>query len=284
MIDRVAIIGLGLIGGSLSMAAKESKLCKVVVGVPHREETLNVALKRGIIDEGTLDPIEGVAGADLIFVCTPINTITSMVKKISPFIKKGAIVTDVGSTKEKIVSVCERLVGRSAAFIGGHPMAGGEKVGLSNAKPDLFQGATYILTVTRRTNRDALNTLKEFVSQLGVKIVELSPEKHDFLVSGISHMPLAISAALMNSIANVPRYKRKMVSLSGGGFRDTTRIASGEPSLGVDIFTTNKENVLGMIKRFKKSLNKLESTIRRGNAKEIAKELERAKKFRDSIY
>jgi prephenate dehydrogenase len=281
---KIAIIGLGLIGGSIGLALKKAKQDIRIVGIPRREETVQEAINRGAIDEGTTDPKKGVVDADLVFMCTPINLIIPILKEINSVLKKGAIVTDVGSTKEKLISEAEKLMPKGTYFVGGHPMAGKEEVKLEAAEPNLFEGKAWLLTPTSKTSKKALETVKEIIKLLDCQIIEMDPRLHDLAVAGISHVPLAVAAALVNAVSDAEKGKEEMKLCAASGFRDTTRIASGDPILGVDMFTTNKKAVLKMLSAFKKSLSKLEKLIKEADSDMIEKELERAKIFRDSIY
>ncbi|MEE8637607.1 MAG: prephenate dehydrogenase/arogenate dehydrogenase family protein, partial [Candidatus Margulisiibacteriota bacterium] len=281
---KVAIIGLGLIGGSIGLGLKKALSEVRIVGIPRREETIQEAIQRGAIDNGTTDPQKGVRDADLIFVCTPINLIIPILKEIVPVLKKGAVVTDVGSSKGEIVSQAEKVMSKGTYFVGGHPMAGKEKVKLEAAQPDLFADKIYVLTPTSKTSKKALETVKEFLGSLGCKIMQMDPKLHDLVVAGISHMPLAVAAALINAAEYAEKGREEMRTCAATGFQDATRIASGDPILGVDMFTTNKKAVLKTLRAFKKSLAHLEKLIKEGKPEKIEKELEKAKLFRDSIY
>jgi prephenate dehydrogenase len=237
---KIAIIGVGLIGGSIGLALKKSSPDIRIVGIPHREETIQEAINRGAIDEGTTDPKKGVAEADIVFICTPINLIIPVLKEIAPALKKGAIVTDVGSSKGEIVSRADKIMPRGTYFVGGHPMAGKEKVKIEAAEADLFKERIYILTPTSKTSKKALDQIAMLVSQLGAKVIEMDPKLHDLVVAGISHMPLAVAAALVGTVEYAEKGKDEMMRCAASGFRDTTRIASGDPILGVDMFTSNK--------------------------------------------
>lgn len=281
---RVAIIGLGLIGGSLGLALKRAGLSGLqVVGIPRRAETLQKALEVGAVDEGTTDHVKGVVDADLIFVCTPMNLISPIIQEMTPNLKKGAIVSDVGSSKYEIVSRVDKAMPRGVYFVGGHPMAGKETTKLDSADPDLFKDKTWVLTKTSRTSQRALEQVSKLVSSLGAKVLEMDPKTHDLVVAAISHMPLAVAASLVNAVAVDPQ-NDLMAKCAASGFRDTTRIASGDPILGVDMFTTNRKAVLKMIGAFKKSLSSLEKLVKEGNGEKIREELEKAKNFRDSIF
>jgi len=279
-IEKVTIIGLGLMGGSLAMAIKRKKLTKKIIGVGHRQVTVKKALKTRVINEGTINPQKGVSSADLIFICTPIRVIIPMLKKIARYIKPGCIVTDVGSTKGEIVKAAEKILPKRVHFVGGHPMAGSEKTGFDAATPDLYKGTTYILTPTPKTNKVALRTLERFLRKLNVNIVKLSPEKQDKLVAGISHLPLAVAASLVNTIGS-SKLKNEYMKLASSGFRDTTRVTSGSVRLSEDLLLTNKKALLPALKAFKQTLSKLEKAIKKGKVK---KELVKAKRLRDSRF
>lgn len=277
---KIAIIGLGLIGGSLAKALKKAEF--YVIGVARREETLDAALKAEAIDEGSLE-LEAVKPADMIFICTPINLILSELKEMIPYLKKGAIVSDVGSTKQAIVSQAEKIIPKGVFFVGGHPMAGKEKVKFEAAEVDLFKDKVWFLTKTRKTKVGALKVLEEVVETTGAKNLTLDPQTHDLVVAAISHLPLAVSAALVNTVAGQSK-KELMSQSAASGFRDTTRIASGDPELGVDLFSTNKKAVLKVLDAYKKSLTQIEKLIKTGKLAKIRAILEKAKNFRDSIY
>jgi prephenate dehydrogenase len=280
---KVTIIGLGLIGGSLAMAIKKRKSSVGVIGTSRRASTIKKALRRKIIDKGIKDFRRAVSGSDLVIICTPINRILPTLKIISRHLKKGAIVTDVGSTKAMIVKGAEKILPKHVKFVGGHPMAGKELTGLDAASANLFDGTAYILTPTKKTDRGALKSLEVFLKILKVKVLRLSPEVQDKLVAGISHLPLAVAASLVSTVAG-SRDRGKFAAVASSGFRDTTRVASGSPIMGVDLFVTNRKAVLKMIGLFKKSLNGLEAKIKRGNSKAISRLLSGAKSFRDRVY
>ena len=281
---KVAIIGLGLIGGSVGLGLKKASADIQIMGIPHREETVAEALKRGAIDAGTTDHVKGVADADVVFICTPINLIIPILREIAPVLKKGAVVTDVGSTKAEIVSQAEKIMPKGAYFVGGHPMAGKEQVKLEAAETDLFKEKVWILTATSRTSKKALLEVDKLISLLGAKTMEMEPRIHDLALAGISHAPLAVAAALVNSVAEAEKGKDEMKLCAASGFRDTTRIASGDPILGVDMFTTNKKAVLKTLSAFKKVLSRIEKLIKAGDSDAIEKELGKAKNFRDSVF
>ncbi|MFA4905075.1 MAG: prephenate dehydrogenase/arogenate dehydrogenase family protein [Candidatus Margulisiibacteriota bacterium] len=278
----IAIIGLGLIGGSIGLKLKGLGTGDRVLGIPRREETLKKALEMGTIDEGSLD-VSKVAEADIVFLCTPINLIIPRLKELVPHLKKGAVVSDVGSTKTEIVSQAEKLMPKGTYFVGGHPMAGKEQTGIEVAEAELFKDKVWILTETSKTRQKALEQVEEVVRLLGPKVVRMDIKTHDLVVAGISHVPLAAAAMLVNLVAGSEQ-KDQMAQCAASGFRDTTRVASGDPVLGRDMFTTNRVAILKTLKNFRAKLLELEKLIKKGDAAAIEKELKFAKEFRDRIY
>lgn len=280
----VAIIGMGLIGGSLGMAIKNKDLADKVIGVSRNIEHLKEAKSKEALDEYTIDIVEASRDADLIFVTTPISLIAPTVKTVAGIAKKGAIITDAGSSKAQIVNEIESSIPAEINFIGGHPMAGTDASGIYAATKFLFEGANYILTPTNRTNIEALKILNKFLEKLDVQILEMPPEKHDIVIAAISHMPLAIAVSLVNAIFDEKENKEDMIKTASSGFRDTTRIAAGNVEMGKDMFITNKDAVLQMIGKFKKSLDDIEQAIKESNKDKIVTLLEKAKKLRVNMY
>jgi len=255
--DKIAIIGVGLIGGSIGLAIKSKKLARKVVGIGHRQSSINRALKRRVIDVGTLNPKEGVRDANIVILATPILSMLSMVKRIAPFLKEGAILTDVGSTKETLTRQVEKVLPKSVGFVGGHPMAGSEKRGVDQAKKDLFSDSLCILTKTRSTDKSSLNTLKGFWREIGAEVMILSPEKHDRIVSQISHLPHMVVFSMLAGIDT------ESLKFASSGFCDTTRIAASDAKIWRDIAITNKNEILRSISLFKRNLFFLEEALRK---------------------
>jgi prephenate dehydrogenase len=280
---KVTIVGLGLIGGSIGMAIRKKKLARVI-GLTREQSKGALAVKIKAVDYASTNIKGIIQEADVIFICYPIHLVIPEISKIIQFVKPGAIITDVGSSKAFIVKEAEKLMRKGIFFVGGHPMAGKEKVGLEHAEPDLLEGKNYILTKTPKTNIKSLNFLKTFISKLGAKVHILSPDVHDGIVAGISHMPVAVAAALVDSVFRSDKFSSSMTQFAASGFRDTTRIASGDPSLGTDMFVTNKKAVLSSLSSFKKALSDIEKLIKQGNAALIQEKLSQIKDFRDSIY
>ena len=274
---RITIIGLGLIGGSLALAIKEKKLAEEIVGVSRRRSTIDRAIKNKIVDSATLDLKDGVKDSDLVVIAAPVLKIVDIAKHITPFLKKGAILTDAGSTKRCIVANIEKIGFKGEDFLGSHPVAGSEKSGIKSADKDLFEGACCILTKTKNTNPRAIAMLKKFWGKLGMRVAVMSPRMHDKLLSEISHMPHAVSVSLVNSVG------KNSLRLAAGGFKDITRIASGEPELWRDIFLTNRDNLRKDIELLKKELSKIQAALKNNDSSRLLKLLGNAKVIRDSL-
>jgi len=277
MFNKITIIGLGLIGGSLALAIKEKKLAKEIAGVSRRKSTIKEALKNKIVDSGTLDLEDGVKDSDFIIIATPVFKIVSIAKRVARFLKKGAILTDVGSTKRHIVRSIEKAVPKGIDFVGSHPIAGSERSGIKSANKDLFKNACCILTKTKKTNPKAIGKVKKFWENLGIEVIIMRPQMHDKALSKISHLSHAVSASLVNSVG------KSRLDLAAGGFKDATRVASGEPELWRDIFLTNKDNLIKDIGILKKELNKVEAALRNNDQAGLLRLLHKAKVVRDSI-
>jgi len=277
MFKRVTIIGLGLIGGSLGLAIKEKRLAREIVGVSRRRSTIRKALAIGAVDRVTLDFKKAVTGADLVVLATPVLKIIDIARRFSGDLKKGAILIDAGSTKKEIVERIEKILPRNVHFIGSHPIAGSEKSGVKFADKDLFKGAYCILTKTKRTNQKVLARIKKFWNALDMKTEVMGPDRHDKTISRLSHLPHAIAVGLCNAS------NKKDLYLAAGGFKDTTRIASGNPELWKDIFITNKENLAKDIRIFKEELSKIEAALKKNDSSQLLRLAKKAKAIRDSI-
>jgi prephenate dehydrogenase len=278
--NKITIIGVGLIGGSIGLAVKKHKLAKVVCGVGRRQASLKNAKRIGAVDIATLDLALGVKDADLIVIATPISLIPQYALKIavlSDWAKKQTIITDAGSTKEFVVSKLENILPKTAHFVGSHPFAGSEKTGALNASADLLKGALVFVTPSKKTNKAALNKVKRFWQAIGAKVVVMSAKKHDELIARISHMPHVLSAALVNSVS------AKDAVFASTGFRDTTRIAKGDTVMWRDICLSNPDNILNSIDVFKKDLDLLAKAIKTKNVNLLMQQLESAKKKREAI-
>lgn len=275
---RIAIIGVGLIGGSIGEAVKKRGLAGTVVGIGRRASSIDEALRRGAIDKGTLDPENGVRGADLVIIATPIGLMPGIAKEIRGSLRKGCIVTDVGSTKSEVVTSLERLMPKGVDFVGSHPLAGSEKRGIIFAQEDLFEGSVVIMTKTKKTSSSALNRLGRFWKSLGVGRVAIrSPGDHDRIVAEISHLPHIAASALVNSASE------RSLEFASTGFKDTTRIAGSDPEIWRDICLTNRKNIIQALDRYERNLAKLKRLIKSGSSARLRREFERSKARREKL-
>ena len=265
------------------MALRKKRLARVL-GLTREREKEQLAVKLKAVDFASLNIKSIIQESDIIFICYPIHLILPEIKKIIQFVRPGTIITDVGSTKEAIVGHAEKLMPKDVFFVGGHPMAGKEVTGLEEAEADLFRGKKYILTKTKRTSDEALKVLKRLISSIGADVIVMDPREHDEAVAQISHMPLAVAASLVDSLMETGASQEDMVRLASSGFRDTTRIASGDPQLGADMFTTNPQAVIDSLARFKKALASIEKLIRAGDHSHLTNKLKNIKDFRDSMF
>jgi prephenate dehydrogenase len=274
---RLSIIGVGLLGGSVGLAAKAALSGVRVVGYGHRAETVRRALEVGAIDESAGSCAEAVRGADMVFLCTPVGLFPEMLRQAASGLSAGAVVSDVGSTKRSVVRLGEELLPAGVHFVGSHPMAGSEKRGIEFARADLFQGARCILTPTARTDSAALEKVDAFWRLLGMQTTRMSPEDHDRHVCDISHLPHAVAAAL------IALQSEQSLPLAGKGFLDTTRVAGGDGGLWRDILQDNRDNVVESIGRLRAKLDELEKLLDPSQRDALAKWLDTAAERRAKL-
>jgi len=275
--NKIAIIGVGLIGGSIGLAVKRKNLAREIVGVCRHKQSLQKAARAGAIDEGSLDCKDAVSGADLVILATPVNQIIRLAKKIIPYLKRGCLVTDVGSTKLEIVRSIEKAYAREQFhFVGAHPLAGSEEKGVIKARADLFEGAICILTRTGRTDSSALKKVAAFWSKIGCRTKVLTARRHDKVVALISHLPHLAAAQLV-------KVAKGNLDFASSGFSDTTRIASSSAEIWVDIFLTNKKFITQAIDRYIKNLRLVKDLISRGDKARLSAEFKKIKTLRDAL-
>ena len=283
---QVAIVGVGLIGGSLGMILRRKGLADHVVGIGRRVENLKTAVSMGAIDRYVADPTEGVRGADLVILATPVDTYERHLKGWAHCLAPGAIVSDVGSVKGRLVEQSEATMPAGVHFVGAHPIAGKEKSGVAAGSDQLFKGARCILTPTKKTDPQALERVKQLWEETGSILLTMDPHLHDQIFGAVSHLPHAAAFALMNALADLRDHHVPSLDLaghSGGGLRDTTRIAASSPEMWRDIFMWNRDNVVSFIECYERALQELKQLIKAGDAAGIEKALERAKGEREKI-
>jgi prephenate dehydrogenase len=280
--QKVTLVGVGLLGGSIGLALKQRKLADRVVGYVRRAPSVAECEKAGAVDKADTDLWRAVENADLVILCTPIAQMGPLTTKVVPVLKRGAIVTDVGSVKASIVAELEPLVATSnAQFIGSHPMAGAEKMGVLNARPDLFEGAVCVLTPTARSKPEMVQSLEEFWQSIGARTLRLTPEVHDDLVSRSSHLPHVVAAGLANYILS-PMHSKEQAMLCATGFQDTTRVAGGSPEMWRDICLANRKNLARVLGVFVEDLQEFQLALEHQDVKTIEEFLTQAKERRDA--
>lgn len=275
--DTVAIVGVGLIGGSIGLALRERKLTSQIVGVGRRPESLSQAKAVGAVHRTTRVVAEGVRDAELVVVCTPVSSIAARVREAAAACRPGALITDAGSTKASIVRQLNGALPRSVAFVGSHPLAGSEKAGCEHARADLFDGRVVVVTPTRKTAETELQRTADFWSALGASVLVMSPAAHDRALAATSHLPHLLAAALARSTAE------EDLPLTAGGWRDCTRIAAGDAALWTQILLDNRDNVAKSLSRFEKSFARFRTALERGDARRLTTLLKEAKQIRDAV-
>jgi prephenate dehydrogenase len=260
MFKQVAIIGLGLIGGSIGLALHKAKAAEQVTGYDLGKGVSDRARKVGAIDEPFSALADAVRGAELVILATPIGAMRALLQNIAGAVTPGAVVTDVASTKAQVISWAEEFLPSSVFFVGGHPMIGKELSGVEAADAALFQNRIYCLTPTTRTSASAINKVSTFVESLGARVRFLEPAEHDGQVAGVSHLPFVASAALMSTLASSPAWSDAAM-LASTGFRDMSRLAAGNPEMYRDICLTNSEALVRWLNEYIATIDRLRDQI-----------------------
>lgn len=281
MIRRLCVVGPGLLGGSIALAARARKLAGEIVVVGRAETSVAPALRAGAADRGTTDLAAGLRGVDFCVLATPVATLERQLAAVWAAAEPGTVLTDVGSTKGRIVATAERLAAeRPLDFVGSHPMAGSERAGFAQARADLFVAATVILTPTERTAPAALARVRAFWEALGGRLIAMDPLAHDRATAAVSHLPHLVADALVDAVL---RMDPAFLDVAARGFRDTTRIAASSPPVWREIFQDNRAALAEALAAFRKSLDHLEAVIALGDAAAVEAELERIKQHREKL-
>jgi prephenate dehydrogenase len=281
VIRRLSLVGLGLLGGSVAKAARTLGLADEIVAVGRDRGRLEPARLDGVVDRVTTDLREGVAGADFCLLATPVATLAALLPEVWRALPSDAVLTDVGSTKTAIVRAAERLGGeRPLAFVGSHPMAGSEQAGYRVSRPDLFRGATVIITPTERTDSHAVKRVGEFWEALGGRLVTLDPVTHDRATAAISHLPHLVADALVDAVVRMdPRF----FEVAGRGFKDTTRIAASDARVWREIFQENRAGLTEALAAFRGALEELERLVATGDDAAIEAALDQIRRVREGV-
>ena len=275
-----AIIGPGVIGGSLALALKARHAVDKVIAVARSEQTLLAARELGVADQGTHDPASAVAEADLVVLATPVLTIIDQLAAIAPHLQPGCLVTDVGSTKAEICRKARETLSAGVDFVGGHPMAGSERTGVGAARADLFEGAAWVLTPAESARPQAIDRARRLVAATGARVLLLSPEEHDELAAGVSHVPHLLAAALAAHVGRLADDHPQAGLMAAGGFRDLTRVAEGEPELWRDILATNQAATVRHLESLIEALRGLTEMVGKGDMAAVTEFLHQARELR----
>jgi prephenate dehydrogenase len=273
----ITIVGAGLIGGSLGMAVKQRGLARTVRGLGRRQASLDHARTLGTIDEGFVEPAPALQDADVVVYCTPVDHIAEQVLAHAPLCPAGALLTDAGSTKATIVAAVEGRLPGNVAFVGSHPLAGSEKRGPEHADADLFAGRWTVVTRTPRTDPAALARVSSLWQAVGARVTVMTPADHDSALAVTSHLPHLVAAALAGTLP------AELAHLTASGFRDTTRIAGGDPELWAAIFTHNRDAVLQALAPFADRLSRFQTALAASDWPAVEALLRQAKKVRDAL-
>ncbi|NIQ03265.1 MAG: prephenate dehydrogenase/arogenate dehydrogenase family protein [Nitrospinaceae bacterium] len=278
------MLGVGLIGASLARSCKARGAVKRIVGFGRKADTLQKAEELNIIDSGSTDLKTAVEGSDLIVLCTPVGVLVERVREMIPFLPEGCILTDAGSVKGSLVREIDALMTDSIHYVGAHPIAGGEKSGLEASSEDLLTGAKCIITPTEHTRPEALQRITGFWKEVGMQTLVMDADEHDTIFGALSHLPHVVAYALMNTVAEVktPNHK-SILSLSGGGLRDITRIASSEPVMWRDICLKNKKEIIKLIDQYQQTLENIKLLIEQEQSDSLREAFANANGHREKL-
>ena len=284
MFNKVCIIGCGLIGSSIARSIKKNNLSRKVVSSNRSNNTNKKIIKLNIVDEASSDTKKIVKGSDLIIIATPLSSYENVILKINKSLKKGSILTDVGSVKEKVISLIEKNIPKDVSWISSHPIAGTEESGPESGFAELFKNRWCILTPSSRAKNQDLKLLENFWKKMGSKVDIMNAKQHDYILSITSHMPHLIAYNIVNTTLKVKKKKeRDIVKYSAGGLRDFTRIAASNPIMWRDIFIYNRKNTSKMIDKFIENLKDLKKAIKNKDRKKLEKIFTKTKKIRKEI-
>ena len=284
MFEKVCIIGCGLIGSSLARVIKKNNLSKQIVSSNRSDSINKKVIELKIVDDSSSDTKKMVSGSDLIIIATPLSSYESIISKIKDSLKNGTILTDVGSVKEKVVSLIEKAVPENVSWISSHPIAGTEESGPEAGFAELFKNRWCILTPSKKSNEKDVKLLETFWKKIGSKVDIMEAKKHDYILSITSHLPHLIAYNIVNTSINIQdQNKSSIVRYSAGGLRDFTRIAASNPIMWRDVFIQNKKNTSKMIDQFIENLENLKQAIENEDGKKLEEIFTKTKKIRKEI-
>ena len=277
LFKQVTIVGLGLIGGSLGMAIRRRRLAERVVGLSRTEATLRAARRRGAIDTGTTDEGNAVREADLVVLATPVDLIVPKAKRLSRLMRRGSILTDVGSTKGSIVNALTGRLPRRVAFVGAHPLAGSEQRGIMAARAEAFQGSTCVVTRTAASDPRAVARVRAFWNRLAGRVVLMSPERHDRLIAQVSHLPHVLAFCLVDAASS------EALAMAPRSFLEATRVAKSDPELWEAILRDNRAALLRALEAFERRCRRLRRLLDGGRSRRLARFLHHAQAIRCAL-
>ena len=281
--EKVAIIGVGLIGGSLAISLREKGLAGEIIGLGRGLENLQKAVTLGVVDSFTHDIKEAVAGADLVVVAVPVVSSVSVIKDALSSMKEGAILTDVGSVKGSLIDEIDSVIPSGVNVVWAHPIAGTEFSGVEAAFSGLYDGKITVITPTDNSTAPALEAVTAMWERVGSQVVLMDAAAHDEILGAVSHLPHIAAFSLVNAIADMEETRGEILKFSAGGFKDFTRIASSSPKMWTDICAMNRDAILGVIDGFQENLKKLKEQIEAKDFEALEADFMRAKGVRDSL-
>lgn len=276
--STIAIIGLGLMGGSLALALKEKNAAQKIIGITRTRATLDIALKCGAIDAAS-DQLSAAGDADVIVLCAPVRTILQQIPQLGHIAHDGALIIDMGSTKRKIVQAMNQLPERLLA-VGGHPMCGKEVAGFEAADAQLYQDKIFVLAATERTTASALDSARALAETIGSRVIELDAARHDEIVAAVSHLPYVVASNLSGTVDEFADGDGLVWHIASSGFRDTSRVAASDVQVMLDILMTNSENVADLMRAYSRRFGELADAIYDQDEETLREVLERAAKAR----
>jgi len=287
-LNKIVIFGVGLIGGSVALALKKTGVAPKIVGVGRKIENLQTAINLGVIDEAEADIAKAVGDADLVLIATPVAQTQKILEAIIPHLSQSTVVTDAGSTKSDIAQYVMNASKQAknpehflSQFVGGHPIAGAEKSGVTAAKEDLFIGKNVVLTPNEKTSLEAIKLVSELWQTTGANVSEMTAQTHDQIFAAVSHLPHLLAFALVNNLANRPNAKQ-LFDFAASGFRDFTRIAGSSPEMWRDISLANKTALLNELEAYQAEISALQNLLKNEDSQGLQAMFEHASQARQA--